>query len=124
MKWPLVLTLVTMLPACARTSNYVRTGGARPARPAGCELTVYTQTPELRYTEIGVVEFSALGGGAKGRAENIGEAKERAAEHACKDGANALILRSDGRGGFVRAIVIATAAPGAAEDAAPASANR
>lgn len=124
-KWTLVLTslaLPVLLSACARTNNYVRTGAAREARPEGCELTVYTKTPELRYTEIGVVEFGALGGGGKGRAQNIGEAKERAAEHACKEGGNALILRGDGSGGFVRAIVIATAAPDAAPtpDAAPA----
>lgn len=107
--WMLVLTSVAFLSACARTNNYVRTGAAREPRPEGCELKVYTKTPELRYTEIGVVEFGALGGGGKGRAQNIGEAKERAAEHACKEGGNALILRADGRGGYVRAIVIATA---------------
>lgn len=119
-KWTLVLAPLALHAACARTNNYVRTGAARPARPDGCELTVYTKTPELRYTEIGVVEFSALGGGARGRAQNIGEAKERAAPHACKEGGNALILRSDGRGGFVRAIVIATATPAdGAEGAAP-----
>jgi hypothetical protein len=120
--WTLVLMSLALLPSCARTNNYVRTGAAREARPDGCELKVYTKTPEkLRYTEIGVVEFGALGGGGKGRAQTIGEAKERAAEHACKEGGNALLLRADGSGGYVRAIVIWTAgeqdAPAAASDA-------
>ena len=103
--------LLALLPACARTSNYVRTGNPRPALPEGCEFTVYRSPPPGRYTEIGIVEFSVLGGGAKGRAQNVGEAKERAAPHVCKEGGNALILQGDGQGSFVRATVIATAAP-------------
>jgi hypothetical protein len=106
-----VFVVLALLLGCARTSNYVRTGAARPERPEGCEVAVFMTAPQLRYTEIGVVEFSVLGGGAKGRAQNVAEAKERAAQHVCKEGGNAIILQSDGRGSFVRATVIATAAP-------------
>ena len=106
-----MLAVLVLLPACARTSNYVRTGKARPERPEGCDLKVFTSAPTGRFVEIGVVNFSVLGGGAKGRARNISEAKERAAPHACREGGNALILQGDGRGEFVRATVIATADP-------------
>jgi hypothetical protein len=103
--------VLAVLSGCARTSNYVRTGKARPERPEGCDIKLYTSAPPGRFVEIGVVHFSVLGGGAKGRARNMSEAKERAAPHACKEGGNALILQGDGRGEFVRATVIATADP-------------
>jgi len=107
--WPLLAALPLCF-ACARTANYVRTGKERPSLPDNCEFTVYKSAPPGRYVEIGIVEFSVLGGGAKGRAQNIGEAKERAAPHVCKEGGNAVILQGDGSGAFVRATVIATAA--------------
>ena len=106
-----LLVVLPLLLGCARTANYVRTGKALEPRPDGCEVKVLTKPPEGRYAEIGIVEFSVLGGGAKGRAQNISEAKERALPHACKEGGNALILQGDGRGGFVRATVIWLAAP-------------
>ena len=104
------LTISLSLAACARTSHYTRTGNPHERRPDGCEFKVHTKAPEGRYAEIGIVNFSVLGGGAKGRAQNISEARERVAEHVCKEGGNAVILQGDGHGAFVRATVIATAA--------------
>jgi hypothetical protein len=104
----LSIALWAWMAACARTSSYVRTGKARERKPDGCEFKVFTKQPGVRHAAIGVVHFSALGGGAKGRAQNISEARERAAEHVCKEGGDAVILHADGRGAFVRATVIAT----------------
>jgi hypothetical protein len=103
------LSVALSLASCARTANYTRTGKAFQARPDDCEFEVYLRTPPGRITEIGIVTFSALGGGAEGRARSVSEAKERAAQHVCKEGGNALVVQSDGAGAFVRGTVVLVA---------------
>ena len=103
------LSVALSLAGCARTANYVRTGKAFQARPDDCDFVVYTSMPPGRHTEIGIVTFSVMGGGPEGRARSVAEAKERATQHVCKEGGNAVILQSDGAGAFVRATVITMA---------------
>ena len=100
------LALALLVSACTRT-QYTRTGSASPL-PEGCPVATFTTTPQVPYVEVGVVEFSTVGGGMAGVASTVSEARERAVPYVCREGANGLIMLPGPHGYIERVTLIRT----------------
>lgn len=85
----LLIPLVAIVAGCA-SAKFIPTGKAYPAKPADCELEVFSsKTPDRPYEEIGIIE----GEGSLGM-DSLEEVLPKMIEEACLAGGDALILTS------------------------------
>ncbi len=88
----LLIPLVAIAAGCA-SAEFIPTGKVYPAKPANCELEVFSsRTPDRPYEEIGIIE----GEGSMG-SDSLEDVLPEMIKEACLAGGDALILTSSQR---------------------------
>jgi hypothetical protein len=83
------------LAACDPTFTYTRSSRATyPAKPAKCQLEVFTVPPQRAFVELGTFEIENHGGGK--HVGSLSELRELVQARACAAGADALLGRKAG----------------------------
>jgi hypothetical protein len=113
---PFVRAISLLIIGCAAETHYTANSSVRTQpKPDDCSFEVLATRPQQPFEELGIIDFTGgltnRNGDRLGLADSASELKDKAARAVCGAGGDAVLADVNGRGQYVRAVVIRYKSP-------------
>jgi hypothetical protein len=98
-----LLTLFVSLSACADSTALTRTGPEYPPRDPSCDFLAFAAYPGTGFTEIGTIDVEPKSWAPFIRIDDF---KEEIRPYVCQAGGDAVIAYVNGKGWYIKAVVL------------------